>query len=206
MMFGRLFGVLEFEPVIVAAASHQDRDIALVLDVSGSMRRFGRFDALKNAVNVFLSELDRLPQREMVSLQVYSTRARKLVAMTDNLRQISNEFNKERAGGFTAIGDGLDIGNRSFNDPQARTGAIKQVILMTDGNHNTGVNPVVIARDSKAAGIIVNTITFSRGANQALMKQVARETGGIHLHANNNAQLIQAFRDLANEIPVLLIE
>jgi len=206
MIFGTYFGVTEFKPVLPATASHQNRDIALVLDVSGSMGWFGRFPALVNAVNVFMQELQRLPQNEFVSLQVYSTNARKLVPMTDDFNSILNAISRESPRGMTAIGEGLKLGMHSFDDPQARPGVIRQIVLMTDGNHNTSVSPLVVARDVHDEGIVINTITFSRGANQTLMKSVAETTGGIHVHADDNAQLVQAFRRLANEIPVLLIE
>ena len=77
---------------------------------------------------------------------------------------------------------------------------------MTDGNHNEGVSPEVVAVECKNAGVIVHTITFSKGADKKLMKDVAEDTGGTHLHANNDEQLIKAFRKIAKQIQVLLIE
>ena len=64
MMFGGLFGQNSFEPVQSATATRLDRDIALVLDKSGSMRDFGRFEALLNGLDVFLAELESTTQTE----------------------------------------------------------------------------------------------------------------------------------------------
>ncbi len=92
LFFGPLLGVTEFEPVQQATSSRLDRDIALVLDVSGSMQDFGRFPALTNAVDVFLAELQTLPQEEVVSLTVYNQQARKIQEMTSDLNLIDRPF------------------------------------------------------------------------------------------------------------------
>ena len=207
LFFGPLFGVSDFQPIQQATSCRLDRDIALVLDVSGSMNDFGKFDALKKALKVFLNELDSLPQEEHVSLSVYSTTARKLVDMTSDFDAIRSAFAKEKASGFTAIGLGLRTGLDSIaNDPLSREFTFKEVILMTDGIHNTGISPELVAPEAAAAGITVHTITFGNGANQPLMKKVAEITGGIHLHADSNQQLIDVFREIALQIPIILID
>jgi len=77
---------------------------------------------------------------------------------------------------------------------------------MTDGNQNVGIGPVAVAREAKALGIIVHTITFGGGANEALMQQVADEADGIHIHAVNNQELIDAFDEIAKTVQVLTIQ
>lgn len=207
LFFAPVLGFTDFQPVQSATATRIDRDIALVLDVSGSMSINNRFGALQNALNVFLAELDQTPQDERLSLTVYSTRERKLVNLTPDLGQIRNAFASETPNGFTAIGRGLDRGLDSIqNDPGARAFSLKSIIVMTDGNQNRGVPPDVIARKCKRAGVVVHTITFSQGANQALMKQVADIADGIHLHADNDQQLLDAFGEIARQLQVLLIE
>ena len=207
LIFGPLFGVSKFEPVQIAVAGRLDRDIALVLDISGSMAQFGRFDGLKNGLAVFLNELAQSKQEEFVSLSVYSTSARKLESMTPDLVAINSAFSQTSPAGFTAIGLGLQTGIDSLlNDPASRTLATKSVILMTDGIHNTGINPMEVVPMAKANHIVVHTITFSFSANQALMKSVASATGGIHLHADTNEQLIKVFREIALAVPVTLTQ
>lgn len=207
MMFGRMFGVEIFEPVQSATATRLDRDIALVLDKSGSMGSFGRFEALLNGVDVFLAELDSTTQRENVSLTVYDEFARKLVDMTTDLPQIADAIGDEVPSGFTGIGRGLALGLDSIqNDPQSRVFSLKSIVLMTDGNQNRGVGPEVIARRCRDAGVTVHTITFSPGADQTLMRSVADIGGGTHLHAETNEQLVEAFQTIARQLQVLLIE
>ncbi len=207
LFFAPLFGVADFEPIQVATATRIDRDIALVLDVSGSMASNGRFKALSNALDVFLAELDETPQRENLSLTVYSTTERKVQELTPDLNQIREAFANEGPGGFTGIGQGLETGLDSIlNDPNARPFALKSIIVMTDGRQNRGISPELVAPRARDAGVVVHTITFGRGANEELMAEVADIAGGIHLHAKNNPELIEAFQTIAKQLQVLLIE
>lgn len=207
LMFGKFFGVSSFEPRTTAVAARSERDIALVLDVSGSMADFGRFPALRNALDVFLSELDTSSQEEQVSLTVYSTNARKRVDLTQDLNLVRAAFATERPDGFTAIGRGLQVGMDSLlNDPNTRAFALKTVVIMTDGNHNRGVEPAVIAADCARNKIQVHTVTFSRDADLTRMRDVARIAHGTHFHANTNQELIDQFRLIARQLKVVLVK
>jgi Mg-chelatase subunit ChlD len=207
LFFAPMFGLDSFEPVQVATATRVDRDIALVLDVSGSMSANGRFEALSDALDVFLAELDDTPQRENLSLTVYSSEDRKVQDLTTNLNDIRNAFAEESPGGFTAIGEGLETGLDSIlNDSNARPFALKSIIVMTDGNQNRGISPELVAPRAQEAGVVVHTITFSEGANEALMEQVADIGEGLHLHAEDDQELLEAFQTIAKQLQVLLIE
>jgi Mg-chelatase subunit ChlD len=206
-MFGKFFGVSSFEPRTEAIAARSERDIALVLDVSGSMADFGRFPALKNALDVFLNELASSPQEEFVSLSVYSTDARKKVNLTSDLEAIRIAFASEFPDGFTAIGRGLELGmNSLLNDRNSRNFALKTVVIMTDGNHNRGIEPALVAADCARNRIQVHTVTFSQDADVNRMRDVARIAGGIHFHANTNQELIDQFRIIARQLKVVLIK
>lgn len=207
LFFAPLFGADSFEPIQVATATRVDRDVALVLDVSGSMAENNRFNALSNALDVFLQELENTPQRENVSLTVYSNKDRKIQELTPDLNNIRNAFALESPAGYTAIGRGLRTGLDSIlNDPNARPFALKSIVVMTDGIQNRGISPELVAPLCRDAGVVVHTITFSAGANETLMAQVAQIANGIHLHADSNADLVTAFETIARQLQVLLIE
>ncbi len=206
LLLGSMFGTSSFQPVHAATAARLDIDISLVLDVSGSMSTDNRYGGLKNAVSVFINELNQTPQEERVSMTVYSTNASKEIAMTTNLQSINNRLNQLGPNGMTAIGRGMQVGLTTFSDPQARPFALRAMIVMTDGHHNTGIHPSSVVTQAQQQNVTVHTITFSSGANQVTMRDVARAGGGMHVHANSNAQLEQAFREIARQLSVLLIE
>ena len=78
---------------------------------------------------------------------------------------------------------------------------------MTDGIHNTGVSPLTTVANAASNNMTVHTITFSRDANQALMRRVAQSTqGGLHFHADDERDLSEVFRQIAKNLAVVLIE
>lgn len=212
LFFARVFNAGNFQPTEQATAAANVRDVALVLDVSGSMNAnaggISRLQALKAAVNVFLNEITISSPNTRVSLQVYATGTAKLVNLTDNFNLVRNTVNALNAGGATAIGNGLLVGSDSLeNDPLNRAFAAKTILVMTDGNHNRGPSPAQTVNTAIARDQQVHTITFGSGANQALMQQVALATdGGIHIHADDAGDLSTAFRDIARALSVVLVQ
>ena len=207
LFLGGIFGVDRFQPVQSATAAKLDRDIMLVLDHSGSMTSNNRWDSLRDAVTVFLSELNTTPQIEHVGIVGYSTSATKVQALTDDLNLVQTKFDDLSPGGMTAIGEGLLMGSDAFlSDAMSRSFAEKTIVVMTDGNHNTGQSPSETVLTAAARGDTVHTITFGDGANQTLMSDVANAGGGMYLHAPDAAALIDAFRQIARTLPVVLTE
>lgn len=207
LLFGGIFGVDTFAPFQSATATRLDRDIALVLDKSGSMAENGRFESLLDGVDVFVDELNATAPVENVSLTAYDTFPTKLLEMTKDLESIRTAIASVQPEGFTGIGRAMRVGLDSLlNDPNSRNLALRSMIVMTDGNQNRGIGPLIAAEECRAANVVVHTITFSNGADEALMRDVAEITGGTHLHATNNEQLVEAFRTIARQLEVILIE
>jgi hypothetical protein len=182
-----------------------------------------RFAALAIAVDAFIDELNRTPQQELVCLASYSSnisyrcddriiRYREseihssLTTNPNALRAPIQGMLRQGVNGATAIGSGLRSGIQAVQGTGARPFASPTIVLMTDGNHNLGTNPTVVAQQAAALDIVVHTITFSRGADQRLMQQVAGITGGKHFHADSLGDLSEAFREVARTLPVLLTE
>jgi hypothetical protein len=80
------------------------------------------------------------------------------------------------------------------------------MILMTDGIHNQGPEPVISARAAAGKDIVIHTITFSSDADIKRMQDVAAATGGQHFHAPDAQELVRIFREIAATLPVLLTE
>lgn len=212
LFFGRAFQVNQFAPTESATSAANVRDVALVLDISGSMAermgRVTRLQALQRAVGVFLDELRLSSPLAQVSLSIYSTGAAEIVPLTQNLNTIRSAVSTLQPNGFTAIGLGLQTGvNSLLRDPLTRPFAVKTIIVMTDGQHNAGPSPIVTVASAVAAQQTVHTITFSPDANQQLMQAVAEATeGGRHFHANDDTDLTEAFRTIARNLSVVLID
>lgn len=212
MLFAGILDRTTFEPIKSATASQIDRDVFLVLDRSGSMGTRtptgDRWTDLKDAVQAFLDALDSTPQEELVGVASYSSDSRIDENLQLNYDNLMNTIERISPRGMTAIGRGVNDGIDGVLHPAfSRSTAAKTIVVMTDGNHNRGIDPVITAERAKNSyGITVHTITFSSGANQQHMKDVAKAGGGKHWHADDQGQLIEVFREVANNLPTLLTE
>lgn len=211
LFFGRVFGAADFSPQITASATASVRDIALVLDRSGSMAASAggltRLAALQLAVNAFAAEIEASSPNAQMSLTTYATNATRDIALTDDFGRIRNQVGQLQAQGFTNIFQALRFGSDSLEqDPNRRQFAERTIVLMTDGNFNVGGTPIPSANVARSRNHVIHTITFGGGANQAIMRDVAAIGEGIHLHADDAGDLTAAFREIARTISVLLIE
>ena len=80
------------------------------------------------------------------------------------------------------------------------------MIVMTDGIHNLGPEPVLSAQEAATKDIVIHTITFSSDADIKRMEDVAAATGGRHFHAPTAADLARIFKEIASTLPVMLTD
>ena len=81
----------------------------------------------------------------------------------------------------------------------------KTMVVMTDGNHNSGTAPDVVAQSLVGSqNLSIQTVTFGGGANQNAMRDVATIGQGKHYHADSGSELVAAFQEIANNLPTIL--
>lgn len=157
------------------------------------------------AVDAFLNVLDQTPQNEQVSIASYSSSGTLDHWLTHDFQAIRSQLNSLRTGGSTGIGNGMNQGKRVFDHQNARPFASKTMVVMTDGIHNSGVNPDTVASQLMSAyNMNIQTVTFGSGANQSTMRTVATIGQGKHYHADSGHQLVTAFEEIANNLPTIL--
>jgi len=213
LFFGGVLGRSSFGPNETSTATASVRDIALVLDRSGSMSTeedgLSRIDALKLAVQAFLDEIEISSPNARVSLVTYSDNATRDIELTDDFAAIVAAVNGLPADGYTNIREAIQFGSDSLQGTGRRPFADRTIVVMTDGNHNRPLNdsdPTPSANTAAGRGHMIHTVTFSSGANQTDMQGIANIGGGMHLHADDAADLTNVFRQIARSMSVLLIE
>jgi Mg-chelatase subunit ChlD len=108
--------------------------------------------------------------------------------------------------GNTSISAGIDAGYSIIQTGRSKLFVERTMVVMTDGQHNTGREPIIPARDVAADGVTIHTITFGAGADKSRMAAIAAVGRGRHLHADNGAQLKAAFRDIALTLSTMLTQ
>ncbi len=178
-----------------------------------------RWGALAIALDAFLVELDKTAQDERVALVSYSSDTTEcgnryrisevnsdLVGDYSVIRQAIARISSKPVKGRTAISAGLDDGIQVLTGKETRPFAVKSMILMTDGIHNLGPEPVLSARRAARDGLVIHTITFSSEADIKRMQDVAAATGGRHFHAPTAEDLVRIFKEIASTLPVMLTD
>ena len=178
-----------------------------------------RWGALATSLEAFLTALSATLQDERVGLASYSSNKTEcgnqykiseinsdLVSDYDAIRAEMAKIGSKPVKGSTAISAGIDEGIQVLTGSQARPFAVKTMVLMTDGIHNLGPEPIISARNAAAKDIVIYTITFSDDADIARMKAVAEATGGKHFHADSQSGLTAIFKEIAATLPVMLTE
>jgi hypothetical protein len=167
-----------------------------------------RWRDLVAAMGVFVTELQNSPLDELASLSTYNQVAGTDVSLTSDYSTLLaslNPYTNSFCAGSTNIGGGISEGIGALQlSANARPFACKAILLMTDGIHNTGQDPVSAAYSAVDQGIVIYTITFANESDVALMQHVASISKGLHFHANSPADLVAAFREIARHLPTLL--
>jgi Ca-activated chloride channel family protein len=189
-------------------------DIAVVLDLSGSMSESGfvapdgsdvtKLEAAKMVVSDFVGGLSS----DRAGLVVFAGEALLLAPLTldhDALQRVVQPLDTGRfVGGGTAIGTGLAMGLNVLRDSTARS---KVAILLTDGQNNSGtITPIDAAKAAKVIGVRVYTIGAIRASEQqrgtipvdeALMREMADLTGGKYFRTSDQTALAQIYEEIA---------
>ena len=204
-------------------------------ECNGAHPSLSRWAGLRGAMDIFLATLETTDMNELVGLVSYSSDTTscgftlpasridsQMVTDYTLIRQRMINYSAVpptgdiRVRGGTNIAAGITDGTAVVTNPATRRPFAEQtLIVMTDGNANSpgGVAAAAIATTdaataAKAANPLlrIHTITFSDGANQPLMQQVATIGGGNHYHAPDAATLEDIFQEIALTLPVVLTE
>lgn len=199
-------------PQVVRAAeiTAEGIDIAIVIDVSGSMAEGGfgaqsKIEAVKRVVNDFVSGL----RNDRAGVVIFGSEALLLSPLTLDREAVQRlvaplDASGRIVGGSTAIGTGLATG---LNVLRASTARSKVAILLTDGENNSGqITPMDAARAAKTLGVRLYAIGAileaqrQRGSipvDEALMREMSDITGGRYFTASDATALRQIYEEIA---------
>lgn len=165
------------------------------------------WEELKVAVDVFLDVLEETDQDEQVSLASYASSASLDKTLVKDYQQIRDELDTLYPNGATAIGQGMQEGIPSLLDSYARPFAAKTLLVLTDGVHNSGIDPETVATSIVSSyDVTIHSVTFGVGADQEKMADVAEIGGGDHYHADDGAELQDIFEEIANNLPTIVVQ
>jgi Ca-activated chloride channel family protein len=196
-------------------------DIAIVLDISGSMAALdfepNRLGAAKQVIQEFI----RQRQYDRIGLVIFATEAFSQVPPTLDYQVLEHVLEDTQVSwdigldSGTAIGLGLANGANMLRDSEADS---RVIVMLTDGANNSGqIDPITAAEIAKALNIRVYTIGAARPGPAALpfpdghieyrdseideetLQEIADITGGLYFRAEDTRGL-QEIYDTISEL------
>ncbi len=184
--------------------------------------------AVKDAVDVFIDFVTMVDTDDRMALAVYDAangEAQLEISLTSDFSLVSDTSRHRQAAHYhnmTNIAAGLKEARLELQQ-NARSGAFKMIVLLTDGNANWyqgGYNPsaaraelISEANAAKDDGFPVLTISLGAGADTSVMQEVADITDGIHFNVPGGqtvdaytADLIEVFKQIAGHRPLKLVK
>lgn len=194
------WGKYQTDPLYAERTTSDERDIVLVLDVSGSMSGQPMEETQKAASN-FAATI--LKEDASIGIVTYEGEAERLSEFSMDQSKLQDTIYDIRSGGDTNMEAGLAEAKSMLDSSGARQ---KIIVLMSDGEPNEGKTDdelIAYADQLKDAGITIYTLGFfdklsSKANAQALMEQIASE--GCHYEVSDADSLVFFFGDIADQI------
>lgn len=196
-------------------------DIVMAIDVSGSMLakdlKPNRMEALKKVAENFVAGRPN----DRIGIVVYASEAYTKTPVTSDKAIVQDAIRSIKYDNVlqdgTGIGMGLTTAVNRLKDSKAKS---KVIILLTDGVNNAGfIEPETASQIAKEYGIKVYTIGVGTNGDAmfpyayapnggflfrmmpveidvALLKTIARNTGGKYFRANNNSKLEAIYNEI----------
>lgn len=193
--------VLEGQYQEAVRTTSDERDIVLVLDVSGSMSGTPIAETKKASVNFIDTILD---EDASIGIVTYDNYASVLSGFSIDKDNLTDTVAGIQDGGGTNIEAGLAEAYSMLSTSDARK---RIIVLMSDGEPNDGKEGdalIAYADEIKNDGITIYTLGFfeSLGSNkssaQILMEKIASD--GYHYEVASADDLVFFFEDMADQI------
>ena len=182
-----------------------------------------RWAVLKDAIELFMDEAEEAADPPSVGLVTWSSfhaddgtasvdyaLPHEDLPWPDNQAAISqallsraNDDNTDGVYGGTHMADGMRSGLAEFESANARRLANKVMILLTDGMYQ-GEDPHNVALEAREAGVTIHCVALLDGSTFAKAQAIASTTGGDAYMATNEAELRDAFVQIARSLNLVL--
>lgn len=185
------------QPVLCAT----QREIVLALDTSSSMGQGSRLADMKVEAKKFIDQLN--PALDRVAVVWFANNAALAQPLTSNFAAAKSAIDALYASGTTDMGDGLALGQTHLTQ-FARPGAARSIVLVSNGQANTGPDPVAVASVAKAAGTSILSIGLEpTSSSRTLLQQIASVVNSqtLYYEAATSGDLDTAFGQALQDLP-----
>ena len=171
-------------------------EISLLLDASGSMEQYKKFDIVKDIVLDFLTKREH----DKLGLTIFADFAYVAIPLTYDKKSISELLQMIDVGiagkQRTALYEALFMSSKLFKESTSKH---KIAILLTDGVDNAGTIPLDVAvKTAKKYDIKVYVIGVGndRDVDRNVLNYIANETGGKFYEASTGERIKEIYDEI----------
>lgn len=167
-------------------------DIVLVVDRSGSMSSEGRMTNAKEAAKMFV---DLMRPGDKIGVVDFNHNAAVTYPLTEIDPEITvktavkNAIDDLYASGWTSIGGGLSLGHQELItkgvNSSGKADPVRIMILLSDGYENGSPFVADVLPGIISDGITVHALGIGDFADEELLLDIARQSGGIYRFATS---------------------
>jgi Ca-activated chloride channel family protein len=199
-------------PIIIDRTNPLNRygkDIVLAIDASGSMNAsgFDTDDKFSNGLRLSRFELTKIVAKEFMKNRIsdnigvvlygdFAFIASPVTYEKEIVSDMLEYLTQGMAGQNTAIGEAIAMSVRAFAYSKAKS---KIIILLTDGEHNSGaISPKDALVLAKEENIKIYTIAIGKSgeADSALLQHIAKESNGEFFSALCAEELQKVYTEI----------
>jgi Ca-activated chloride channel homolog len=168
------YALLEVQPTQVVAQVRMAVNVCFVLDRSGSMKG-EKIERVRQAVSM---AVDLLDAQDTAAVVIFDHRTEVLVpaGTVSDRRAVQSQINRIRDAGGTKIAPAVEKGLREIE--KDRAGAIRRLVLLTDGQTEHEDDCLRRAEDAGRLGVPITALGVGKDWNEDLLIEMANRSGG----------------------------
>ncbi|RRR75003.1 MAG: VWA domain-containing protein [Candidatus Viridilinea halotolerans] len=168
------YALIEVQPSEVVAQVRMPVSVCFVLDRSGSMKG-EKMERVRQATSM---AIDRLDAQDSVAVVIFDHRTEAIIPFgpVKDRAGIKSRIARIRDAGGTRIAPAVDLGLREI--AKDRSGAIRRMLLLTDGQTEHERECLLRADDAGRLGVPITALGVGKDWNEDLLIEMANRSGG----------------------------
>ncbi len=194
--------LIEVQPTQVVAQVRMPVNVGFVLDRSGSMKG-EKIERVRQAVSM---AIDLLDAQDIASIVIFDHRTEVLVpaAPVTDRRGIKERVARIRDAGGTKIAPAVDRALREIN--RDRSGAIRRLVLLTDGQTENENECLLRADDAGRLGVPITALGVGQDWNEDLLIEMANRSGGTADYIARPDEITEYFRNTVQKAQSVAVQ
>jgi Ca-activated chloride channel homolog len=189
------YALIEIQPTEVVAQVRMPVNVCFVLDRSGSMKG-EKIERVRQAV---AKAIDLLDTQDIAAVVIFDHRTEVLVpaAAVSDRRAIQDRVGRIRDAGGTKIAPALEKALREIE--RDRAGAIRRLVLLTDGQTENEDECVRRAEDAGRMGVPITALGVGKDWNEDLLIEMANRSGGTADYIARPDEITEYFQNTVQQ-------